>query len=376
MPLVGDPDPWSLSSVTARSFDLNTIQQQLCNHLQQQDPSWQAGTWDLLAHGEANLIYRWIPVDPDDEASPRLIRVAVNSPNQRFQGDFRQVTQLEAAILDYLKGSGIGHTLYATHLDLRDGFPYSYLVTNFLPGRSLNYSRDDLKRCAGTLARLHRLALVTPESLDRLSQMIPQIPQPLSQFYQEAQTYAQPYLESSTAEPELVLMIQDVLAAAATRLEREAWLTTYPYRCLVHGDHTYENWLITPQQAYLIDWEWAEIGSPAGDLGHFLSPVTVRRFRGYQLPPEDRDYFLACYDQALEDRDLAERIRYHMAAFGPFPALRSLCWTAGYWITSARWYEHLQDQSPSALDRIDRWHESRRQFPQMWQEVMDWFKSF
>ena len=121
--------------------------------------------------------------------------------------------------------------------------------------------------------------------------------------------------------------------------------------------------------AFLIDWEWAEIGSPAGDLGHFLSPVTVRRYQNYSLPATDRQFFLTTYYDALNDSDLAETIRVHFAAFGAFPALRSLCWTAGYWITANRWYAN--EEGASATKRKQRSQQSQQQFSQLWAEVME-----
>jgi hypothetical protein len=167
-------------------------------------------------------------------------------------------------------------------------------------------------------------------------------------------------------------MLQSALSKAEQRLSAEHLLHDYPYQALVHGDHTYENWVINTERAHLIDWEWAEVGTPAGDLGHFLSPVTVRRRQGYRLPAGDRAYFLQCYYEALRDADLAQRIERHFAAFGPFPALRSFCWTAGYWITANRWYADSPD-SPSAAARLERLQQSRQQFPGFWQELMAWF---
>jgi hypothetical protein len=54
--------------------------------------------------------------------------------------------------------------------------------------------------------------------------------------------------------------------------------------------------------------------------------------------------------------------------------VRSLCWTAGYWITGVRWYEDALDDSPSASERLARLQESRDRFPELWQEVMAWLE--
>ncbi|MBE9063803.1 phosphotransferase [cf. Phormidesmis sp. LEGE 11477] len=316
----------------------------------------------LLAHGEANAIFR---LNQD-----RLVRVAINTPNQRFGGDFSQLSSFEAAILNYLKGTGISQELLHAQTTPSNEFPYTYLITNYLSGKPLNYSRPHLQRCAHTLAQLHRLPLEKGyESVDWLCPPVQRVEKPLTLFFQESWDYAQPYLDSADADPDIVRMLQDVLAKAKQRLPLESQLLAHPHVCLVHSDHTYENWVINDQKAFLIDWEWAEIGSPAGDLGHFLSPVTVRRYQDYRLPAADRQFFLTAYYDALNDAELAKTMQIHFAAFGAFPAVRSLCWTAGYWVTANRWYAN--EKGASATERMARLQKSQQQFSELWAEVMD-----
>lgn len=351
---------------TQTALDLSTIQNTLKTHLRRTLLPEGPCELEILAHGEANIIF-WL----NDQA---LIRMAVSTPNQRYQADIAKVTQFEYEILRYLKGSGIGHDLQQAKLEPSPDLSYTYLITNYLEGIALDYSRDHLSRCAWTLAKLHRLPQQQGYEIETLSQILPLVKDPLSLFYQEAKDYAQTYIESADPEPEIVEMLGAVLERAQDHLQREHLLHDYPHLCLVHSDHTYSNWVINDQQAYLIDWEWAEIGTPAGDLGHFLSPITIQRLGGYQLPVEDRAFFLDCYFEALEDQQLIQAVRHHFAAFGPFPALRSLCWQAGYWVTASRWYADLEG-SPNAGERLDRFRQSREQFPQLWQELMTWFQS-
>lgn len=339
------------------------LQQQLAEHLTRTAVVDRCEL-SLLAHGESNAIFRL------NQTS--LIRVAVNTPNHRFGGENYRVTQFERVILDYLRGTQIGHDLYQSKPEPTPDFPYTYLITNYLEGVSLDYSRSHLQQCATTLARLHRLPLQSGYEIEALRSQIPIVHQPLTLFYEESKAYAQPYLESPAAEAEIVAMIRAVLAKAEARLGAERLLADYPHLCLVHSDHTFENWVINPQVAHLIDWEWAELGSAAGDLGHFLSPVTVRRQQGYHLPPADRAFFLQCYYDALEDKSLVTTMERHFAAFGAFPAVRSLCWTAGYWITANRWY--VDADSPDAAERLARLQRSRQQFPELWQEIMAWLE--
>ena len=350
-------------------IDLDSLQAQLRSHLQSRQLYGGGNSLALLAHGEANVIFR---LGGEADAGPehdRLIRVAVNTPNQRFGGDFSQVTAFEGAILRYLKGSGLGHELLGAQLEPTADFPYTYLVTNYLEGEPLDYSRPHLQCCAATLAQLHRLPLAA--GYGNLNQLIPpvqRVSQPLTLFFTEAQDYAQPYLDAAEGEPEIVDMLRSVLAKAQARLPAERWLAAHPYECLVHSDHTYDNWVVGPERAYLVDWEWAEIGSPAGDLGHFLSPVTICRRQGYQMPSEDRQFFLDAYYDDLGDITLAQTMGVHFAAFGAFPAVRSLCWTAGYWVTARRWY--ADHDGPSAVERQRQFQDSRQRFPQLWADVM------
>lgn len=345
-------------------IQISQVETALQNQLQKRPQYAQHCDLRLLAHGEANLIFRL--------NNHELVRVAVNTPNKRFGDDFSRLTQFEKTILNYLEGTGIGHELHDAQTEPLEDFPYTFLITNYLDGRSLDYSRADLEKAATTLARLHRLPLDPDYDPSVLIPIVPKVNAPLTLFYQEAKDYAQPYLEDSSAEPEIVEMIHTILERAKRRLPTERWLIDYPHVCLVHSDHTYENWVIGDDRAFLVDWEWAEVGSPAGDLGHFLSPVTVRRRQDYRLPDGDRAFFLDRYYDALEDQELANRIERHFAAFGPFPALRSFCWTAGYWITANRWYEDAAD-SPSAKERLRRLNHSRQIFPEFYHELIAWF---
>lgn len=361
-------------------LNLNQIEAGLRSHLQTRQLYTEKDTLSLLAHGEANAIFRL--------SSDRLVRVAVNTPNQRFQGDFSRVTAFEEEILRYLKGSKIGHRLLDVQLTAGQDFPYTYLVTNYIAGEPLNYGRQHLQLCANTLARLHRLPLRSgyENPAARLVPPLHRVSRPLTLFFEEAQSYAQPYFDFPQADAEIVAMLKSVLLKARSRLSAEKLLIDYPYECLVHSDHTYDNWVVDDQQseaqAFLIDWEWAEVGSPAGDLGHFLSPITICRRQGYQMPAKDKQFFLEAYYSALENTELAQKIKMHFAAFGAFPALRSLCWTAGYWVTARRWYadssaegatENAAEsaaENNSAAERIARQQSSQQAFPQMWAEVM------
>ncbi|MBF2034668.1 MAG: hypothetical protein IGR92_04120 [Leptolyngbyaceae cyanobacterium T60_A2020_046] len=211
-------------------IDLNQLQEQLRSHLQARQ-LWQNGDLlTLLAHGEAHAIFR-LGVE-------RLVRVAINTPNQRFGGDVGQLTAFEWTILRYLKGAGLSHELLGAQLEPSADFPYTYLITNYIPGEPLSYSRSHLRQCAETLARLHRLLLQPGYGqVQPLSPPLKQVIHPLTLFFQESQDYAQPYLEFSEADSDIVEMLKAVLAKAEARLAAESLLSEYPHQCLVQRPH-------------------------------------------------------------------------------------------------------------------------------------------
>ncbi|MDX2271980.1 MAG: aminoglycoside phosphotransferase family protein [Cyanobacteriota bacterium] len=337
-------------------MNIESIAQQIHHHWQEQGS---LETPRLLAHGESNLIFRL--------GEDRLMRVAVTTPNQRFAGDPQRVTAFESAILHYLAGTGISHQLLGSQLSPTPELPYTYLITNFLEGESLNYRRDHLAKAAQTLACLHRLP-----SVHTLVPPLQPIDEPLTLFLRESQRYAQPYLKDPKADPDIVEMLQIVLMQARRLQKQETDLQRDPYVCLVHGDHTHDNWLINSQQAHLIDWEWAELSTPAADLGHFLSPVTIHRYHHYQLPVEDREFFLNHYWQALDHEPLRQTLQNHWRVFGAFPAIRSLCWTAGQWTKGDPWYSQAGDASSQV--RLARQQASHQHFSRLWEGVMQWIE--
>src|SRR3712207_2906857 len=156
--------------MSIQPLDLKRLSQQLEQHLKQTDSIDGSDKLELLAHGEANVIFRL--------NSTALVRVAVNTPNQRFEGDIRRVTQFEQLILTYLEGTEIGHQLQAATLEPTEDFAYTFLITNYLEGTALDYSRAHLQKCAATLARLHRLPHSARYAIDRLRPTVAVIEQP------------------------------------------------------------------------------------------------------------------------------------------------------------------------------------------------------
>lgn len=93
--------------------------------------------------------------------------------------------------------------------------------------------------------------------------------------------------------------------------------------CLVHGDFSPKNLLISPRQAMLIDFEVGHFGDPAFDLGFFLTHLVAKAVRARE---ECRKYlwltrvFWDCYRDELQGvvsgrelTDLQRRMMLHLA---------------------------------------------------------------
>ncbi len=74
--------------------------------------------------------------------------------------------------------------------------------------------------------------------------------------------------------------------------------------CLVHGDLSPKNILITPSRLWVIDWEVAHYGDPAFDIGFLLSHLACKALH---MPSKTADYesvgrsFLSAYVTAVGD---------------------------------------------------------------------------
>ena len=75
------------------------------------------------------------------------------------------------------------------------------------------------------------------------------------------------------------------LKQAIDNLVKSVWSERH---CLVHGDFSPKNLLLSDQSLMLIDFEVGHYGDPAFDLGFFLSHLVLKAFR---FAPQDEPYF-------------------------------------------------------------------------------------
>jgi len=272
----------------------------------------------FLAAGENNLAFKLTsPSEPDSTAW--VLRFCLIP--SRWKSNVEQIAY-EYKTLECLRGSGI--TAEPCYLDLScKQFPYPLMAMTFIRGRNLSYE-EDLARCARLYAALHAVEL--PEEKNHLLKNT----HPLSLYYQESWQFAQRYLACGKGDPRVKRLLERFLRGAEDKRADEAYILNDPVDGINHIDATFNNWLIDASQdrAYLVDWEWAEYGTVAGDLSHFLCPTLVRRHRGYVMSEEQRRFFLRTYFDHGRDKTREPLLREHLRRVLPFIVLRSTTWAA------------------------------------------------
>ncbi|MBI3961175.1 MAG: aminoglycoside phosphotransferase family protein [Deinococcus sp.] len=203
--------------------------------------------------------------------------------------------------------------------------PLGLLIEDYLPGRPLNYRRD-LAAAARTLAIIHRLPVAKRHPFivqDR----------PLQALFAESQHQADVFFAAGApGKPGLAALLRELLERASARLSRdEAHFAAHPIRSLVNGDLNPANWLVRQGTAQLVDWERAQITSPALDLTHLLN-ITTTTWRdefAHVLSPAEEEFFLNAY---VASYPLALRpvLRWQFQLMRLYTYLRAFSWCA-YW---------------------------------------------
>jgi thiamine kinase-like enzyme len=272
----------------------------------------------FLAAGENNLAFKLS--SPSESALPAWVLRFCLIPS-RWKSNVEQIAY-EYKTLEYLKGSGI--TAEPCYLDLScQRFPYPLMGMTFLPGRMLNYD-NDLARCARIYAQLHAVTIS-----DEKNHLLKNT-HPLTLYYRESLRFAQKYLACRKGDPLVKRILEFFIRKAEIKKDQEPYLLSQPVNGINHIDATFNNWLIDESQdrAYVVDWEWAEYGTVAGDLSHFLCPTLVYRHNRYILSEEQRIFFLKTYFDHCPDKSREVIIREHLRLVLPFIVLRSTTWAA------------------------------------------------
>ncbi len=168
--------------------------------------------------------------------------------------------------------SGVGPT--PLHLDLsRRHVPYPCAILSFLPGAPrTEWSVDDLRAHAATLARLHRAQVPYWGGIGDEQRG----PFDMRRRFQDSLAYWR------THHPALFEI--DVVAQLVPRLDaytaaHNSLFTSLSSFSLVHGDPCVPNIIFDDEEVRYIDWEWMGYGDPALDVAQLggTSPIPLGR---------------------------------------------------------------------------------------------------
>jgi len=272
----------------------------------------------FLAAGEYNANYR---IDCED--GPYVLRI--NHGSQLGLGDDQ--IAYEYQVLTALADSGVTPKPLACH-PRPDPLGGGALLMEFIPGRPLDYSRD-LEKAAHVFARVHTVPV--PDSLIVQAD-------PVTAIAQESHGLLHRFADHPLKkEQEQILSYYDTVLSLA---ETARPLFESEPLCLVNTDVNSGNFLISPAQACLVDWEKAVVSCRYQDLGHFMVPTTTLWKTDTVLSREDRHLFLACYhQQACPDIPLDE-VMEKSRVMEKTILLRALSWCF------MAWYEYTQTDRP------------------------------
>ena len=243
--------------------------------------------------------HRWV------QDTPKISFLAAGEYNQNFlvqSGDTRLVFRInrgsqlgladqigyEFKVLQCVEPSGVTPRPLRVHPAPRP-FGGGVMLMQHLPGEALVYERD-LERAADIFARIHAL----PPCPDLLVQE-----DPIAAIASESLALINRYPDHALTRQRgklldyhqhIVRLGEDNRAHfAADRL------------CVVNTEVNSGNFLISPESAFLVDWEKAVVSSRHQDLGHFLSPTTTLWKTETILSQEQKDEFLKAYHRRLPD---------------------------------------------------------------------------
>lgn len=200
--------------------------------------------------------------------------------------------------------------------DSEDFFEHDILIEKFLPGEPLVYRRD-LKKAAQIFASIHNL------KLDDLAYKQLIIENSIcSDRLHEAWQLLKPIKENQKLAPESAQILYDLYDWCQSHNADEHFIGQN--QCLVNTEVNSNNFLITSDYGWLIDWEKPVISNAVQDLTQFMSDTTTLWRTDEKLSEEQIKDFLTEY-AGLTGQPL-ERIEENIKIYMPFLLLRALSW--------------------------------------------------
>ena len=207
------------------------------------------------------------------------------------------------------------------------------MVTEFVEGRELKI--PDAK--SSEIIELFARVLKTLHSAD--VQPITGIP--LFSPFQLVEDYARKSIELAAP---MSLDLNEALACCA-KLKRQF---PQPPSALCHNDLFPTNWLFDGKRLWLLDWEYAGIGSPKFDLGNLAA--------NFRFDPAMEEHLLLSYGTPI-----THRVKLELKAMKSLELLRGFLWGA----IRAHTTDVDADFQHLLVDQLSFYHATRKELDQM-----------
>jgi len=270
------------------------------------------------------LDHKWV------QSTPEVSFLAAGEYNQNFLvhcGDKRLVFRInrgsqlglddqigyEFKVLQCVSPSGVTPRPLRVHSDIRP-FGGGVMLMQHLPGEALVYERD-LERAAGIFARIHALP-PCPELLVQED--------PIAAIASESLTLINRYQGHALTRQRARLL--DYHQRIVRLREDNRTLFGADRLCVVNTEVNSANFLISPEGAFLVDWEKAVVSSRHQDLGHFLAPTTTLWKSETLFTPEQKTEFLQAYHRQLPEPPEFEELLHLSRIMEQVIILRGLSW--------------------------------------------------
>ncbi|ANK61988.1 phosphotransferase [Loigolactobacillus backii] len=209
------------------------------------------------------------------------------------------------------------HTPEPLYLDdTKRFFQHDILIETFLPGEPLVYHRD-LHRAAEIFAAIHNLQL-KPAAYAQLKSET----KICSARLNEANQLLKAVRDSSkinSEQSDLLFALKDW----CTQHNADEHFLDQPM-CLVNTEVNSNNFLITADYGWLIDWEKPVISNAVQDLTQFIAETTTLWRTSERLTTEQTRLFLTTYAKLTGQR--RQLLETNINLYMPFLLLRALSW--------------------------------------------------
>ncbi|WP_125707909.1 aminoglycoside phosphotransferase family protein [Companilactobacillus zhongbaensis] len=202
--------------------------------------------------------------------------------------------------------------------DSKQYFDHDILIEQFLPGRPLIYERD-LSQAAEIFGDVHRLTLDDHQ----ISQLITET-NICSDRINEAKSLLETVFQSNKVDKDGKKILTTLFNWCNNHVD-DQYFSQQPQN-IVNTEVNSNNFLITDDYGYLIDWEKPVYSNSVQDLTQFLAKTTTLWRTDTILSQKQVDQFLLYYSRLVERS--YEEVKESVISYMPFLLLRALSWCA------------------------------------------------